>query len=117
MFGGQQPTTASFSSSDLPQDETGLLNLRQSSTFHSPHSASLMAHLSSVDLFLSPATYLPVAAKFATHPDRSSNIDIPVAVTYSDYRQISGVEIAFHIQKFINGTLVLDITASSAIVQ
>jgi hypothetical protein len=67
-----------------------------------------------IDIELSSATLLPTRASFYIHPDRQSSINIPVEVTYQNYRSVSGVSIPFRIQKFVNGTLVLDITISSA---
>jgi hypothetical protein len=67
-----------------------------------------------VDMELSSTTLLPTKATFLVHADGKSNVNIPVMVTYQDYRQVSGVSIPFRIQKFVNGTLVLDMSVSSA---
>lgn len=118
MFGGKQPATVSFSSSGTNAlDGLSLVNLTQTTAFESPHSSSLMVHLSTFSLFLSPSTYMPAIAMFAVHPDNNSFVDIPVKITYSNYQQVGRMSIPFHIQKFLNGTLALDITASSASVQ
>lgn len=63
---------------------------------------------------LSPGTLLPSKASFSIHPDNRPNVKISVEVTYEDYRQVNGVSIPFHVRKFVNGTLVLDITISTA---
>jgi hypothetical protein len=74
--------------------------------------------LSPFDLVLDPNTHLPLYAKFTAHPDNPGiHADIPVQIAYSDYRNISGVMVPFHIQRYLNGSLVLDLTITSASVQ
>jgi len=117
-LGGTTPasTTVAFAGTSILNGQS-LLDIRKSSTFVSPHSADLLARNSTVDLLLDPGTFLPTALTFATHPDADANRQIPVTVQFSDYRTISGVSIPFHIQKFMNGTLMLDVTVSSATIQ
>jgi hypothetical protein len=74
--------------------------------------------LSPFDLVLAPGTYLPQYAFFTIHPDNPGvHADIPVEIAYSNYQSISGVMIPFHIQRFVNGSLVLDLTIATASVQ
>ena len=40
--------------------------------------------------------------------------DVPVEVRYSDYRQVNGVSVPFHVQRYLNNGLVLDFVASQA---
>ena len=48
---------------------------------------ALLQHLTQVDIYLDPATYLPVAYVFAMHPDNDAGRDIPAEIRYaSDYR-------------------------------
>ncbi len=61
------------------------------------------------DLYLDSATSLPVEMDFQTHPDINLGQDIPVRVRYSDYRTVNGASFPFHVQKFINNTLYLDL--------
>lgn len=67
------------------------------------------AHLSQIDFFIDSSTLLPVAISFNIHPDNDALLDIPVEIRFSDYRSVSGAQVPFHIQKFINGSLLLDI--------
>jgi len=69
-----------------------------------------------LDLELSSTTLLPSKATYFMHPDNHLNFNILVQIVYQNYREISGVNIPFRIQKFVNGTLVLDITLNSATV-
>lgn len=69
---------------------------------------------SQFDLKLDPATSLPVEMTFATHPDDNLRQEIPVRVAYSDYRSVNGAQIPFHIEKFINNSLILEIQLETA---
>lgn len=71
-------------------------------------------HLTQLDYFLDPSTSLPVSISYNIHPDSNAGQDIPVDVEFSDYRIVAGVRIPFHIQKFINRTLLLDIQLQGA---
>jgi hypothetical protein len=76
--------------------------------------SAIMQHLTQMDLYLNPTTYLPVALSFAVHPDNNELLDIPVQILFSNYQTVSGVQIPFHIQKFQNGCLSLDLQVQSA---
>jgi hypothetical protein len=77
-------------------------------------SLSLMQHLTQVDLYLDPATSLPVSYVFSSHPDDNALLDIPTEIRYSDYQSTGGVQIPLHIQKFINNTLAIDLQFQNA---
>jgi len=78
--------------------------------------ANLLGHIRTYDLRFDPATLLPVELLYALHPDKAASVDIPVRVEYSDYRTIDGAAIPFHIQRYFNGVLSLDITLTNAVV-
>jgi hypothetical protein len=71
--------------------------------------------LSAEEVYLDASTYLPVAIAFNTHPDNDAGINIPVETDFSNYQQVNGVQIPFHIQKFLNYSLFLDVTIQSAV--
>ena len=82
-------------------------------------SSSLLAQaqtVSAMDLLVDPQSLLPLSLSFNLHPDDDLNIGIPVQVLFSDYRLQGGVLVAFHIQKYVQGTLTLDLQVSSATV-
>jgi hypothetical protein len=81
----------------------------------SSDSAALLQHLSQVDLYLDSSTLLPAALAFTIHPDDNALLDIPVEVRFSDYRSVNGVQVPFHVQKFLNNGLILDLQFQSAI--
>jgi hypothetical protein len=51
---------------------------------------------------------------FQTHPDNNLGQDIPVHIRYLDYRSVNGIQVPFRVQKFLNGTLSLDLQFDSA---
>jgi hypothetical protein len=81
----------------------------------SPDSAAVqaIAHLSTTEVYLDFTTDLPVAMTFATHPADNSSVDMPVEIRFSNYQQASGILLPWHIQKFVNDSLNLDLTVSS----
>ena len=76
--------------------------------------ASAQRHLSRVDIFLDPSTFLPLAYAFNSHPDKNALVDIPVEVRYSNYQSIGGLQIPLHVQKFTNNSLSLDLQFQNA---
>jgi hypothetical protein len=76
--------------------------------------AAVEQHLTQIDIFLDVSTSLPVALDFSTHPDNDAGLDIPVELLFSDYRPVNGTQIPFHVQKFLNNSLLLDLQFTSA---
>jgi hypothetical protein len=74
----------------------------------------LMQHLSQMDIFLDSSTHLPIALEFDQHPDNNDGLDIPVEIRFSDYRAVNGVQVPFHIQRYLNNSLILDIQLQDA---
>jgi hypothetical protein len=118
LLGGQQPsavTTLLVSASATGAQQ--LLDIRQQRTPPtglSSDAASLSTHLSTVDVYLDPGSYLPTALAFNVHPDQNCASDIPVQVTFTNYQTVSGVSVPFRIQRYINGVLNLDLTVTKA---
>ena len=68
------------------------------------------ADYSSGDVFLDGNTLLPVALSFNEHPDNNAEADIPTRVEFSDYRSAdNGATVPYHVQKYVNNNLVLDL--------
>lgn len=73
---------------------------------------------SSFDLVFAPNSNLPEYALFTEQPDNpGASVAIPVQIDYSNYQTVSGVMIPFRIQRFVNGSLVLDLTITSVSTQ
>lgn len=74
----------------------------------------LPQHLSRSEIYLDSSTLLPTAITFSAHPDNNASLDIPVEIGFSSYEAISGSQIPFHIQRFLNNSLALDLQFTSA---
>lgn len=70
--------------------------------------------LSPTDVYLDSSSLLPVAFAFYTHPDNNSLLNIPVEVDFSNYQSVNGIQVPYHIQKYLNGSLLLDMTIQTA---
>jgi hypothetical protein len=92
------------------------LTAYQSSTVPLPAGIPTFSHLTQMDLFLDSSTLLPAALAFNIHPDNNTGLDIPVQILFSDYRPVNGTQIPFHVQKFINNSLMLDFQFTSAVI-
>jgi len=76
--------------------------------------SSLMQHLTKMDIYVDATTNLPAPLVYNTHPDNNTGIDIPIEIMYADYRATNGAQIPFHIQKYLNGSLFLDLQFATA---
>jgi hypothetical protein len=99
------------------------ISVSQSSPFPTPPGGVSFEHLSQIDFFLDSTTLLPAAITFNIHPDNDALLDIPVEVRFSDYRPVAGVapglspasspQVPYHVQKFLNNSLILDFQAQT----
>jgi len=78
----------------------------QSSTGSMPN---LLQHLSQVDVYIDSNTFLPLSFVFNMHPDVDAATDIPTEIRYANFQNVGGVQIPFHVQKYVNNSLVLDL--------
>ena len=76
---------------------------------------SFFQQISTMDFYLDSTSLFPVTAKFNIHPDNDGSTNIPVEIDFSNYQPVGGVRVPFHIQKLVQGSLVLDVTISSAV--
>lgn len=74
----------------------------------------VVAKLSTLDFYLDSTTLLPAALDFNTHPDDDFGLNIPVEIDFSNYQAINGVQVPLHVQKFLNGTVTLDVVIDTA---
>lgn len=81
----------------------------------SPDAAAVqaIAHLSSIEWYLDTATALPVAVRFTMHPEDNASVDLPIEVRFSNYQSSNGILVPFHVQKYLNNGLVLDLSINS----
>jgi|SRR5882762_2696859 len=85
------------------------VSVTQTSPAQPSPGSTLSQHLTQVDFFLDFSTLLPAAITFSTHPDDNALLDIPVEVQFSNYRAVNGVQIPFHVKKYLNNSLLLDL--------
>lgn len=72
--------------------------------------------LTTMNFYLDATTLLPVAVTFNIHPDTDSNANIAVEIDFSDYQGFSGVLVPTHIRRYLQHTLQIDLTITSALV-
>jgi len=90
------------------------ISVSQTSSIPDSSARATFGHLTQVEFFLDSATLLPAGMAFDIHPDNNALINLPVEICFSDYRPLNGAQIPFHVQKFLNNSLILDFQAQSA---
>jgi hypothetical protein len=70
---------------------------------------ALIQHVSRVDIYLDAASLLPSRLLFNTHPDDDASTDIPVQIAFSEYQQFGSLQVPSHVEKHMNGSLLLDL--------
>ncbi len=118
LLGNQQPQgVATILASNSSSGQNPGLDLRQQQTApttFTADAATLFTHLTTVDIYYDPTTYLPISLSYTIHPDANASVDIPVRVQFSNYQTIYGITVPFRIQRYVNGVVALDITISGA---
>lgn len=71
-------------------------------------------HASTTNLDIDSVTLLPVCLRYEVKSDNGASTAIPIEIRYSDYRNVNGVKVPFLIQRYINGSLQLEIHLDSA---
>lgn len=69
--------------------------------------------LSTTDVYLDATSSLPVAVAFNGHPDNDETTNLAVEIQFSSYQSTNGVVAPMHIQKFLQGSLLLDISVTA----
>lgn len=115
IHGGQQPSqlTTTFGAVSI----SGMLDVeqqRQPSSSTSSDIPALFTYLCTTHVYLDANTYLPAALFLNMHPDDNSGSNIPMHVVFSNYKPVDGVMIPYRIQRYLNGTLNLDLTVTQA---
>lgn len=80
---------------------------------NSSDSAALLQGLSQIDIYLNSSTLLPVSISFNTHPDNNALMNIPIQINFSNYQTVQGISVPYHVQKYIENGLALDLAISS----
>jgi hypothetical protein len=75
---------------------------------------SSITQRSTTDIGLDPVSLLPAVLTYSIYPDNGATVPIVIEILYSNYRAVNGVQIPFDIQRYVNGSLQLEIQVSSA---
>ena len=106
-----------FSYVGLESRNGGNVQHIQSSVYQSIQSSNTspsLQQLSTMDFYLDATTLLPSAIMFNAHPDNNASANLPVEVDFSNYQTTGGITVPMHIQKYIQGTLTIDVTLTTA---
>jgi hypothetical protein len=87
------------------------ITITQEYSLTSPLSAQIPG-LGQIDLYLNASTLLPVSISFNLHPDDNALVNTTIEIEFSNYQTIQGVSVPYHIQKYVQGSLVLDTTVT-----
>jgi len=85
----------------------------------SADATALIQTLSTMDIYFDPQSFLPLVLDFNTHPDTDANQNLPVEIQFGNFQNSNPSAdglVPFHIQKFLQRTLLLDLTVSSVLV-
>jgi hypothetical protein len=81
-----------------------------------PDVVSLVQQVSAMDIYLDTSSLLPVAVAFNVHADDDANVNIPVEIRFAGYRSFNGVQAPTRIQKYLQNSLLLDLTVTNVAV-
>ena len=70
--------------------------------------------LSTIDFYLDASTLLPVAEIFNAHPDSDASTNLTFEIDFTNYQSMSGVMVPMRIQRFQQGSLMVDLVLSGA---
>jgi hypothetical protein len=73
-----------------------------------------LMRLSASDLGLDRASYLPSVLTYDILSDGDAPSSVHIEVRYADYKDVNGVQVPFTIQRYVNGSLQLDISIQNA---
>jgi hypothetical protein len=97
---------------------TPLIHLRVASVLsgQDPTVTALVTTLSTMDLYLGPQSLLPLVLDFNVQPDTGISMNVPVEMRFGNFQTVSGVLVPFDIQKYLQGTLLLDFKVANVTV-
>jgi hypothetical protein len=70
--------------------------------------------LSTMDFYLDATTLLPVTITFNAHPDDDATTNLAIEVDFYNYQVLNGVLVPTHIQRSLQGNVLVDISISGA---
>lgn len=104
-----QTASSNFVFKYIGQEQHGGLNVQHIRVFRVPAVVTTVT-----DFYLDVNSLLPLAIGFNLHADNDMNTNIPNEIRFANYQIVNGAEIPFHFQQISNGSVILDVTATSA---
>lgn len=92
------------------------LTLLHNLSGQAPDVVSLVQRVSAVDLYLDASSLMPVVVAFNLHADNDANVDLPAEIRFGAYRSFNGVSAPTRIQKYLQNSLLLDLTVANVAV-
>ena len=110
-------STSSYAISPMDAETQDGIAVEHIQIYQQPSSsdsaASLLQRLSQIDIYLNASTLLPVSISFNTHADNDALLNIPIQIKFSNYQAVQGIAVPYHVQKYIQNGLALDLTVSN----
>jgi len=72
------------------------------------------AVLSTMEFYIDPVSFLPIAIGFQSHPDNSMGTNLPTEIDFVNYQSVNGFQVPYHFLKIFGGGVVLDVTVTNA---
>lgn len=91
------------------------LNSEHIRVFQAPSGRSIVQKLSEMDFYLDPGSLLPLSVEFNLHTDADMKTNVPVTINFANYQSVNGILVPFRFQEMLNGSVILDVTVTSAI--
>lgn len=95
------------------QEQHRGVNTQHILVFQSLVSFAPATQLSTMDFYLDPASFLPLAITFNVHSDSNMNVNLPTEILFANYQNIAGVQVPFHFQQLFSRSVILDATVTS----
>jgi hypothetical protein len=75
---------------------------------------ALILRLATMDIYFDPQSLLPVVLDFNAHPDIDANTNLPAEIQFGNYQSMGGVLVPLQIQKYLQGSLLLNFVVANA---
>ncbi len=74
-----------------------------------PAEIAVIRQLSTMDIYLDSASLLPTAFLFRRHPEDDALTDIAIAIFFSNYQSVNGIQVPFRVQRLVQNRLAVDL--------
>jgi hypothetical protein len=95
---------------------TDQVQLYQVVTSQGTGMSALIQGFSVETVYLDPNSSLPLAIDFNLYSDQNSSIELSGEIQFSNYQTVNGMSVPLHVQRLVNGSVILDVTVTSVTV-